>query len=102
MLDGAVGVDLAGAELLIEELKRRQARGGGLYLAVRYPLIRRQLAQFHVPREVGRDHIFRRKMEMLPKLVANLDPDICVTCTTRIFRECPKASVINDEAEDKA
>lgn len=102
MLDGAVGVDLAGAELLIEESKRRQARGGGLYLAVRYPLIRRQLAQFHVPREVGRDHIFRRKMEMLPKLVANLDPDICVTCTTRIFRECPKASVINDEAEDKA
>jgi SulP family sulfate permease len=55
-----------------------------------------------VPREVGRDHIFRRKMEMLPKLVANLDPDICVTCTTRIFRECPKAPVINDEAEDKA
>jgi SulP family sulfate permease len=102
ILDGAVGVDLAGAELLIEELKRRQARGGGLYLTVRYPPIRRQFAQFHVPREVGRDHIFRRKMEMLPKLVANLDPDICVTCTTRIFRECPKAPVINDEAEDKA
>jgi len=49
---------------LIEESKRWQARGGGLYLAVRYPPIRRQLAQFHVPREVGRDHIFRRKMEM--------------------------------------
>lgn len=102
MLDGAVGVDLAGAELLIEESKRREARGGRLYLAVRYPPIRHQLAQFHVPREVGREHIFRRKMELLPKLVANLDLDICATCTTRIFRECPKAPAIVEEIDDKA
>ncbi len=101
MLDGAVGVDLAGAELLIEESKRREARGGRLYLAVRYPPIRHQLAQFHVPREVGREHIFRRKMELLPKLVANLDLDICATCTTRIFRECPKAPAIVEEGDDK-
>lgn len=90
MLDGAVGIDLAGANLLIEEARRREARGGGLYLGVRYPPIRRQLAQFHVPREIGKEHIFRRKMEMVPTLVANLDPAICATCTTRIFRECPK------------
>ena len=91
MLDGAVGVDLAGANLLIEEARRREERGGQLYLGVRYPPIRRKLAQFHVPREIGKDHIFRRKMEMIPKLVDNLDPAICATCTTRIFRECPKA-----------
>ena len=90
MLDGAVGVDLAGADLLIQEAKRREARGGQLYIGVRYPPIRRQLARFHVPREIGRKHIFRRKTEMLPKLVANLDLDICATCTTRVFRECPK------------
>jgi len=101
MLDGAVGVDLAGAELLIEESKRRAARGGSLYLAVRYPPIRHKLAQFHVPREVGREHIFRRKMEMLPKLVENLDPEICATCTTRIFRECPKAPAVTEETKDK-
>ncbi|WP_282606310.1 SulP family inorganic anion transporter [Pelagibius sp. Alg239-R121] len=90
MLDGAVGVDLAGADLLVQEAKRREARGGQLYIGVRYPPIRRQLARFHVPREIGRQHIFRRKTEMLPKLVANLDLDICATCTTRVFRECPK------------
>ena len=48
MLDGAVGVDLAGAELLIKEAKRREEAGGALYLAVRYPPLRRQLAQFHI------------------------------------------------------
>lgn len=89
MLDGAVGVDLAGADLLIEEAKRREARGGRLYIGVRYPPIRRKLAQFHVPREIGREHIFRRKTEMIPKLVDNLDKSICATCTTRVFRECP-------------
>ena len=99
MLDGAVGVDLAGADLLIQEAKRREARGGQLYIGVRYPPIRRQLARFHVPREIGRKHIFRRKTEMLPKLVANLDPKICATCTTRVFLECPKVpDFIGDEA----
>ncbi len=89
MLDGAVGVDLSGAELLIEEARRRNARGGGLYLSVRYPPIRRQLAQFHVPQKIGREHIFRRKMEMLPTMVAKMDLEICATCKTRIFKECP-------------
>ncbi len=90
MLDGAVGVDLAGADLLIEEARRREERGGRLYIGVRYPPIRRQLAQFHVPRGIGREHIFRRKAEMVPKLVENLDKSICATCTKRVFRECSK------------
>jgi len=100
MLDGAVGIDLAGADLLIQEAKRREARGGRLYIGVRYPPIRRKLAQFHVPREIGREHIFRRKMEMIPKLVDNLDKSICATCKTRVFRECPvfeKAAAASDE-----
>lgn len=104
MLDGAVGVDLAGADLLIQEAKRREARGGHLYIGVRYPPIRRQLARFHVPREIGRKHIFRRKTEMLPKLVANLDPNICATCTTRVFRECPPMPdfIGDDDAKGEA
>ena len=99
MLDGAVGLDLAGAELLIKEAKRREAMGGCLYLALRYPPLRRQLAQFHVPQLIGRKHIFRRKMDMIPKLVANLDPNICANCQTRVFRECPAAPIEMDGAE---
>jgi SulP family sulfate permease len=98
MLDGAVGVDLAGAELLVKEAKRRREMGGGLYLAVRYPPLRRQLAQYQIPKLIGRNHIFRRKMDMLPKLVANLDPDICATCRTRVFREC---AMMPDDRRDK-
>jgi len=97
MLDGAVGLDLSGAELLVEESRRREQRGGRLYLVLRYPPLRRQLAQFHIPNLVGRKHIFRRKMEMLPTLVSDLDPEICKTCTTRVFLECPKFSEDDEE-----
>jgi SulP family sulfate permease len=90
-IDGAVGIDLAGSELLIKEARSREERGGALYLVGRYPPLRRQLAQFHVPRLIGRNHIFRRKMEAVTKLAANVDPKICATCKVRVFLECPKA-----------
>ena len=46
----------------------------------------------------------RRKMEMLPKMVENLGPDICATCTTRIFREYPRPPVEQwqADADDRA
>ena len=99
MLDGAVGVDLAGAQLLVKEARLREEIGGALYLGVRYPPLRRQLAQFQIPKLIGRKHIFRRKMEMVPKLVANLDPAICATCKTRVFRECPEPPTALKESD---
>jgi len=89
-IDGSSSIDLAAADLLIDEAKRRSARGGGLYISARYPPLRQQLAQFHLTREIGRGHIFRRKDETIRALVPRkLDPEICARCTVRIFRECP-------------
>ncbi|MBY8976718.1 SulP family inorganic anion transporter [Rhodobacteraceae bacterium NNCM2] len=90
-IDGSVGIDLAGSELLVNEARRREARGGALYLVGRYPPLRRQLAQFHIPRLIGRKHIFRRKTQVVEKLVQNVNPEICARCTTRVFLECPRA-----------
>ncbi|MEM7507745.1 MAG: SulP family inorganic anion transporter [Pseudomonadota bacterium] len=90
-IDGSVGLDLAGSELLVSEAKRRETRGGQLYLVGRYPPLRRQLAQFHVPRLIGRKHIFRRKTHAVDALVRNVDKDICATCKARVFLECPGA-----------
>ncbi len=87
-IDGTAGIDLAGSELLVKEAQRREAHGGALYLVSRYPPLRRQLAQFHVPQQIGRKHIFRRKTGTVVKLVANVDPDICATCKARVFLEC--------------
>ena len=88
LIDGSVGIDLAGAEWLIAESRNRKDIGGNLYLIGRYPPLRRQLDQFHVTKLVGRENIFRRKREMVESLVSRLDPSICATCRTRVFLEC--------------
>jgi SulP family sulfate permease len=88
LIDGSVGIDLAGAEWLVEESRNRKESGGGLYLVGRYPPLRRQLDQFHVTKLVGRQNIFRRKREMVAEMVTRLDPSICATCKTRVFFEC--------------
>lgn len=88
LIDGSVGIDLAGAEWLVEESRNRKALGGGLYLVGRYPPLRRQLDQFHVTKLVGRENMFRRKREMVEYMVPKLDPNICANCKTRVFLEC--------------
>ena len=88
LIDGSVGIDLAGSEWLIEESRNRKENGGSLYLVGRYPPLRRQLDQFHVTKLIGRAYIFRRKREMLAQLVPTLDRSVCATCTKRVFLEC--------------
>ncbi|MCP5088200.1 MAG: SulP family inorganic anion transporter, partial [Rhodobacteraceae bacterium] len=88
LIDGSVGIDLAGAEWLVEECRNRKNLGGGLYLVGRYPPLRRQLDQFHVTKLIGREYIFRRKREMVENMVPKLNPSICASCKTRVFLEC--------------
>ena len=98
LIDGSVGMDLAGAEWLVEESRNRKEQDGALYLVGRYPPLRRQMDQFHVTKLVGRDNIFRRKRELLEYMVPKLDPAICATCKMRVFLEC-KNMPNNDEPE---
>lgn len=88
LVDGSVGIDLAGAEWLVEESRNRGDLGGSLYIIGRYPPLRRQLDQFHVTKLIGKDRIFRRKREMLEAMVPTLDRSICATCKLRVFLEC--------------
>ncbi len=98
LIDGSVGIDLAGAEWLVEESRNRKELGGGLYIVGRYPPLRRQLDQFQVIKLIGKDNIFRRKRELLETMVPKLDPKICAACKTRVFLECK--NMPNDEAPE--
>jgi len=88
-IDGSIGMDLSGAEFLAEEARRRRARGGGLYLVVKYPRLRDQVARYGLARVLGAGRIFRRKSEAIPRLIPQLDQNICATCKMKIFLECP-------------
>ena len=88
-VDGSIGMDFSGAEFLAEESQRRRARGGGLYLVVKYPRLREQVLRYGLSRDLGSGHIFRRKSEAIPRLIRKLDASVCEGCTARIFLECP-------------
>jgi SulP family sulfate permease len=89
VLRGTGDVDLPGAELIIAETKRRRAMGGDLYVIARFSPLVRTLDRFHVIEVLGKDNLLPSKAEAIARIVPDLDPAICRTCRSRIFRECP-------------
>jgi SulP family sulfate permease len=85
---GVGEIDLWGAELLKEEAQRRKRRGGSLGLQTKTPKVIDILTRFHVPAELSTGKCHPSKGAAIAETVAILDPDICLSCTARIFREC--------------
>lgn len=81
-------IDVAGAEFLAQEAKRRRAAGGGLYLIRVKPSVLEMLEGGGYIDDIGRDRIFTGKTVALATVIPALDADVCRSCTTRIFLEC--------------
>lgn len=81
-------IDLAGADLWEAERVRRLALGGDLYFHRPRPQVLDMWRRSGFLERLGPDHIFDRKPLALRAIVARLDPDICRTCSARIFLEC--------------
>jgi len=81
-------LDVAGAEFLAQEARRRRDQGGGLYLIRPKPGVCQPLYAGGYIEDIGKDHMFSGKTETIAKVVEKLDPAICQRCTARIFREC--------------
>ncbi len=88
-------LDVAGAEFLALEAKRRRAEGGGLFI---YRLKRgatMPLRRGGYMDEIGDKNLYASKSQAIRDIVTKLDRDICARCTKRIFTECallPKPS----------
>ncbi len=81
-------IDLAGAEMLATEAKRRQQIGGGLYLVGVQPGFCNMLREGGQVEHVGRENIFGHKGEAISAIYPRLDSEVCRNCTARIFSEC--------------
>jgi SulP family sulfate permease len=81
-------VDVAGAELLAHEARRRRADGGALYFYGMRQGAREALERGGQIEEIGRESIFTSKRELVAGVFARLDRSICARCTARIFEEC--------------
>jgi SulP family sulfate permease len=81
-------VDMQGADLLVEEARRRRAAGGQLYFySLRKP-VAELLERGGYMAEIGREHVFRGKREAIGGVFTRLDRSICARCRARIFEEC--------------
>lgn len=81
-------VDIAGAEVLAQEARRRRRLGGGLYFYRLNQANLQFLRQGGYTHDIGEGAFFPVMTDVTRALYWTLDPDICRTCKTRIFREC--------------
>ncbi len=81
-------LDIAGAEVLAQEARRRRRLGGGLYFYRLKSSIVDLMRQGGYTRDIGEGAFFPVMTDVTRALYWTLDPDICRTCKTRIFKEC--------------
>lgn len=99
---GTGEIDMAAAELLIEEAHRRKARGGSLHVQSKTPKAISRFDKFHVPEELSGGHTHVSKHDAIREMVSLVDLSVCATCTARIFRECPVTAKDEKDNVDKA
>ncbi len=84
-------IDVAGAELLVQESKRLKKDGRQLYLFRIKPGVRNFLKRGGYLAEIGDGNVFESKGTGLRAVVEQMDRSRCANCTARLFDECPVA-----------
>ncbi len=90
-------VDVAGAELLAHEAKRRRRLGGGLYFYRLKDEVVGLLRRGGYMNDIGDDNLFPVKRNAIAAIYKKLDSAVCRDCKLQIFREC-RASLPNGDA----
>lgn len=88
VLKGVGEIDLAAADMIVEEHLRRRARGGALYIVARYPPMLKRLRKLRVMETIGTENVFESKGTAIEQLVSRLADDTCRNCSARVFLEC--------------
>ena len=81
-------VDVAGAEMLAQEAKRRKKMGGGLYFYRLRDSVYKFLRKADKLDEIGEGGFFPARSNVTHSIYYTLDPKICRECKHRIFPEC--------------
>jgi len=88
MAKGVRFVDVAGAELLAHEARKRRALGGGLYIHGARAEAEELLRKPDFLGRIGPENFFATKSDAITTLFPRLDRQICARCRARIFVEC--------------
>ncbi|MBK6742443.1 MAG: SulP family inorganic anion transporter [Hydrogenophilales bacterium] len=88
MASGINFVDLAGAEFLAEEARRRRLAGGSLSFYRMKDSVAETLRRGGFMDAIGEEHLHPAKSRPAEAIFPNLDMDICAKCAQRLFRPC--------------
>ncbi|MEW6312856.1 MAG: SulP family inorganic anion transporter [Pseudomonadota bacterium] len=81
-------IDVAGAEMLAQEAKRRRKMGGGLYFYRLKDEVYALLRKGGYLEDIGEQNIYPVKTRAVAQIYPKLDSAICRSCQQRIFNEC--------------
>lgn len=84
--------DVAGAEMLVQEARRRRRMGGGLYLAGVKPRTMQLLRKGGYLEEIGEENVFDDVPRAIADIERRLDRSACQTCRAPVFAHCAAAS----------
>jgi len=81
-------IDMTGAEMLVQEARRRRRRGGDLYFYRLKDEVRTLLDNGGYMGELHGENMFPVRSRPVSHIYRKLDPEICRNCSARIFKEC--------------
>jgi SulP family sulfate permease len=81
-------IDMAGAEMLVQEANRLKSIGGGLYFCSNKKKVCSFLRKGHFIDEIGPENFFENKKTAVSAIFEKLDKERCAKCDKRIFMEC--------------
>jgi len=90
--DGINFADIAGAEMLAREARRRRRMGGGLYLVGLKPRTLAVLRSGGYLDEIGEANVFDNRAHAIEQIRRRLDPSECGGCDARIFEACERSA----------
>jgi len=81
-------IDIAGAEMILQESERRKKRGGGLYIVKVKEQVCGILKRGGYLQRFGAENVFMSKKDAIGAIYEEMNRDICAKCERRIFKEC--------------
>lgn len=96
MADGINFIDVAGAEMLVQEARRRRNLGGGLYLCGVKEQVCDWLRKGGYVADIGADNVFDSKCQAIAAIYGRLNADTCARCDKRIFAECRSVAQVGE------
>lgn len=87
-------IDVAGAEMLVQETNRRRKLRGELYLCGLKQQAKDVLQRGGYLDIIGEDHIFATESEAILNILTRLDHDDCHRCESPLFEECKSVCAI--------